>query len=151
MSILRRLFYGLVVLAAVQVVYNYPQLPEVVASHFDGRGAPNDWSSKNVFFGIYFSIIAMLVGIFILVPRWSERRIGFGMKIPNRDYWLTPERLEQTRIFFRQQMIIMGLVHLLLTIFAVQLAILANLGWEAPLHSSIGWALGFISSPSLPG
>jgi len=41
MNALRRLFYGLIALAAVQTLYYYPQMPEVVASHFDGRGAPN--------------------------------------------------------------------------------------------------------------
>jgi hypothetical protein len=84
----------------------------------------------------------MLIGVFILLPKWSEKRAGFGMKIPNRDYWLAPERLEHTRAFFRRQMIIMGVAHLLLTIFVVQLAILANLGREIRLHSSVGWALG---------
>jgi uncharacterized membrane protein len=142
MSALRRLFYGLLALAALQVMYYYPQMPEVVASHFDGHGAPNGWSSRNVFFAIYLSMIALLVGIFIFVPRWSERRISFSLKIPNRDYWLAPDKLEQTRAFFQRQMIVMGVVHLLLAIFVVQLAILANLGQEARLHSGIGWALG---------
>ena len=142
MNALRRLFYGLIVLVAVQVMYYYPQMPEVVASHFDGRGAPNGWSSRNLFFAIYLSMIALLAGIFIFVPRWSERRIGFSLKIPNRDYWLAPERLEQTRAFFQRQMIVMGVVHLLLAIFTVQLAIMANLGQETQLHSGIGWALG---------
>lgn len=139
---LRRLFYALLALAALQVMYYYPQMPEVVASHFDGRGAPNGWSSRNVFFAIYLSMIALLVGIFIFVPRWSEARIRFSLKIPNRDYWLAPDKLEQTRAFFQRQMIIMGVVHLLLVMFTVQLAILANLGQELRLHSSIGWALG---------
>ncbi|MCP4469200.1 MAG: DUF1648 domain-containing protein [Gammaproteobacteria bacterium] len=142
MSAPRRLFYCLVLLAAAQVLYYYPQMPEVVASHFDGRGAPNDWSGRNVFFGIYLSMVAMLVGIFIFVPRRSEKRIGFSLKIPNREYWLAPERLEHTRAFFQRQMIIMGVVHLLLAIFTVQLAILANPDQEVRLHSSIGWALG---------
>jgi uncharacterized membrane protein len=142
MSALRRLFYGLVVLAALQVMYYYPQMPEVVASHFDGRGTPNSWSGRNVFFAIYLAMIAMLVGVFILVPRWSERRIGFGMKIPNRDYWLAPERRQHTLAFFQRQMIVMGVIHLLLAIFTVQLAIMANLEQEARLRSGIGWALG---------
>ena len=142
MNALRRLFYGLITLAAVQVIYYYPQMPEVVASHFDGRGVPNGWSSRNVFFAIYLFMLALLVGIFIFIPRWSERRIGFSLKIPNRDYWLAPERLQQTRTFFQRQMTIMGVVHLLLAIVTVQLAILANLGQDDRLHSSIGWALG---------
>ena len=142
MNLLRRIFYGLVVLAAVQVVYYYPQMPGVVASHFDGLGAPNGWSGRNAFFGLYLGIVAMLVGIFVYLPRWSEKRTSFGMKIPNREYWLAPERLEQTRAFFRRQMMLMGVVHLLLAILTIQLVIVANFEPEPRLHWSIGWALG---------
>ena len=63
------------------------------------------------------------------------------MKIPNRDYWLAPQRIEQTRAFFRRQMMLMGIVHLLLAIFTIQLVILANFEPEPRLHPSIFWAL----------
>ena len=138
---LKRLFYGLLVVATVQIVYYYPQLPAVLASHFDGLGAPNAWSSKNGFFGIYIAMLLLLVAVFVWAPRWSEMRIKFGMKIPNRDYWLAPERIAHTKLFFRRQMMLMGVVHLALAVFAIQLAILANFQAEPRLHPSIGWAL----------
>lgn len=141
MTWFRRIFYALVALALIQVIYYYPQMPEVVASHFDGLGAPNDWASKQGFFGLYLAIILMLVAVFELVPRWSGNSGRFGRKIPNRDYWLAPERVEQTKAFFRRQMFIMGIVHLLLAIYTIQLALLANLDQQPRLHSSIGWAL----------
>jgi uncharacterized membrane protein len=141
MNWFRRIFFALVALALIQIIYYYPQMPDVVASHFDGRGTPNDWASKNGFFGLYLAIILMLIAVFEFVPRWSETRIRFGMKIPNRDYWLAPERVEQTKAFFRRQMFIMGIAHLLLSMYAIQLAILANFDQEPRLHSSIGWAL----------
>ncbi|MCP4983373.1 MAG: DUF1648 domain-containing protein [Gammaproteobacteria bacterium] len=142
MNWLRRIFLALVAAAIAQIIYYYPQMPEVVASHFDGLGAPNDWSSRNGFFGIYAAILLMLIGIFIFVPGWSEKRASFGMKIPHRDYWLAPERIEKTKLFFRRQMMIMGIVHLTLAIYAIQLAILANFDQQPRLHASIGWALG---------
>ncbi|MCP4878861.1 MAG: DUF1648 domain-containing protein [Gammaproteobacteria bacterium] len=142
MNWLRRIFLALVAAAIAQIIYYYPQMPEVVASHFDGLGAPNDWSSRNGFFGIYAAILLMLIGIFIFVPGWSEKRASFGMKIPHRDYWLAPERIEKTKLFFRRQMMIMGIVHLALAIYAIQLAILANFDQQPRLHTSIGWALG---------
>ena len=141
MSWFRRIFLALVAVAITQVIYYYPQMPDVVASHFNGLGAPNDWASKQGFFGLYLAIVLMLVAIFEFVPGWSESRSSFGMKIPNRDYWLAPERVEQTKAFFRRQMYIMGIVHMMLTIYAVQLAILANFNPEPRLHPSIGWAL----------
>ena len=142
MTWIKRIFFALVGLAIIQIAYYYPQMPDVIASHFDGLGAANDWSSRNGFFGLYAAMLLMLVGIFIYAPRWSEKRARFGMKIPNRDYWLAAERIEQTRAFFRCQMIIMGVVHLSLVIFTMQLAIQANFEQSPRLHSSIGWALG---------
>jgi uncharacterized membrane protein len=136
-----RVFYSLVVLAIIQIVYYYPQMPAVLASHFDGLGAPNTWSGKNAFFGLYLVMILMLIAIFIFAPRWSETRAKFSMKIPNQEFWLAPERVAQTREFLRRQMMIMGVVHLALAVFAVQLALLANLDQQPRLHSSIGWAL----------
>lgn len=141
MNWFRRIFFALVALALVQIVYYYPQMPDVVASHFDGLGAANDWAGKNAFFGLYLAIIVMLIAVFEFVPRWSLTRSNFGMKIPNRDYWLAPERIEQTKAFFRRQMFIMGIAHLLLTMYAIQLAILANFDPQPRLHPSIGWAL----------
>ena len=139
----KRIFFALVALAILQTVYYYPQMPEIVASHWDGLGAPNAWSSRNGFFGLYLAIVFMLVGVFIFVPNWSFNRSRMGMKIPNPEYWLAPERIEQTREFFQRQMIIMGVVHLLLAIYVMQLAIQANFATGSTLDKSIFWALGF--------
>ena len=138
---LRRIFLLLVALAIGQIFYYYPQMPDVVASHFDGLGAPNDWSSKTGFFTLCAVILALLVAAFMFMPGWAEKRGSFGMKIPNRDYWLAPERVEQTKAFFRRQMMLMGIIHLCLAIYAIQLAILANFSEHPRLHPSIGWAL----------
>ena len=139
---LKRVFFALIALAIAQIAFYYPQMPRVVASHFDGLGAANDWSGRNGFFGLYSAMLALLVLIFIYAPRWSEKRARFGMKIPNREYWLAPERLHQTRGFFRRQMLVMGVVHLGLAIFTVQLVIQANFDQAPRLHHSIAWALG---------
>ena len=136
-----RLFNALVALAILQTVYYYPRLPEVVASHWDGLGAPNAWSGRNGFFGLYLAMIALLVVVFVWAPRWSERRPRFGLKIPHADYWFAPERIEQTRRYFRSQMRLIGVVHLLLAIFVMQLAIQANFSDPPRLHPSIAWAL----------
>ena len=141
MAWLTRTFFALVALAVIQIIYYYPRVPEVVASHFDGLGAANAWSSRNGFFGLYLAMVVMLILIFIFTPRWSERRSQFGMKIPNKEYWLAPERIEQTRQFFRRQMIIMGVAHLMLAIYSVQLVINANFDQTPRLHHSIFWAL----------
>ncbi len=137
-----RIFFALVALAIIQVAYYYPQMPDTLASHFDGLGAPNAWASREGFFVLYAVILLMLVVVFVFVPGWSEKRASFGMKIPHRDHWLAAKRIEATRQFFRRQMILMGIVHLSLAIYVMQLAILANFEQQPRLHGSIYWALG---------
>lgn len=138
---LRYVFRFLAALAVIQVVYYYPRMPVVVASHFDGIGAPNAWSGKAGFFGLYLVIVVMLIAIFEFLPRWSGSRPNFGLKLPHRDYWLAPERIARTQSFFRNQMIMMGVMHMALAIFTVQLVILANFDPQPQLHPSIFWAL----------
>lgn len=142
----KRIFFGLVALAILQTIYYYPQMPDVVASHWDGLGQANAWSGRTGFFALYLGIVLMLVGVFIYMPGWSVGRSRMGMRIPHPEYWLAPERIEQTRQFFRRQMAIMGVVHLLLAIYVMQLAIEANLETEARLDSGVFWALGLYFS-----
>ena len=137
----RYLFYGLVAVALAQVFYYYPLLPQIVASHFDGRGAADGWSSRNFFFGLYLAMLALTTGVFMLLPSRIGASGSFAGKIPHRQYWLAPARIEQTRAFLRRQMLVMGIIHLLLAMITVQLVILANLGQQTQLNSIIFWVL----------
>ncbi len=95
------IFLLLALYAAVHFSSLYPQLPGVVASHFDGRGVPNGWQTKQAFF-------TTVVGVTVLCAL-----IGFGMariigaipiqliNLPNKRYWLSPEHREETLGFFR--------------------------------------------------
>ena len=142
MTWLTRIFFALVMLAIIQVAYYYPQMPVIVASHFDGLGAPDAWSSKTGFFALYLAMVLMVVGVFVWIPVWSEKRANFGLKLPHAEHWLAPERITETRQFFRRQMMLMGIAHLLLAIYVMQLAVVANFNEQPRLHESIYWALG---------
>jgi hypothetical protein len=71
-------------------------LPPMVASHFDGAGFPTahmtrEFYSKFVFaMGVGFPI-AMVTLLSVVYAKASD------MKLPNRDYWLAPEHIAQTR------------------------------------------------------
>jgi uncharacterized membrane protein len=72
-------------------------LPPMVASHFDGAGfatahMTRAFYSKFVFtmgVGFPIAIVALLSAVY---SKASD------MKLPNRDYWLAPERIAQTRM-----------------------------------------------------
>ncbi len=137
MNWLRGIFIALTALAIAQILFYYPQIPDVVASHFDGSGTPNDWAGKTGFFVLYGIILVLLVIIFLYVPIWSEKHRKFGMNLPNRDYWLAPGQRAQTLSFFKRQMMIMGIVHLALALFTIQLVIDANFDSSPVLDGSI--------------
>lgn len=82
--------------AAIHFSAVYPQLPNVVGSHFDGRGAANGWQTKQAFFSVFVGVTVLCV------------LIGFGLasiigaipiqliNLPNKRYWLAPEHREET-------------------------------------------------------
>jgi uncharacterized membrane protein len=82
----------LVLVAVVQFTYYYPRLPEMVASHFDGEGRPNGCMPKNEFFKMFAVITALIIGIFLLLPKLIKRVPPSMINLPNKDYWLAPER-----------------------------------------------------------
>ena len=48
----------------------WPRLPELIASHFDGAGVPNGWSSKAAFTGLSLAILALVNLIYVGLPPW---------------------------------------------------------------------------------
>src|SRR5215471_9733898 len=96
----RMLVLGLLALTVLQSIYFYPQLPDTMSSHFDGSGRPNGWSSKPFFFGFYLMLVLFMFSISRAVPALIERKPSIT-NIPNKDYWLSSERLDGTLEFLR--------------------------------------------------
>ena len=135
------LFGALVLLALVQTAYYYPQMSDPIASHFDGSGRPDGWSSRAGFFGIHLAMVAMCVAIFVGLPRTFTRMPTRWISLPNRDYWLTPERREGTVRFLQTSMIWFGAAHMFLEVYVIQLVVLANRSGTNQLSSSIWYVM----------
>lgn len=79
------------------------QLPEKVATHFNLSGTANGWMTKRQHllftssFGIGLPLV--LVGIFAFVSLLPARLVN----IPNREYWLAPERKAETCAWLQEQ------------------------------------------------
>ena len=135
-----RLMNGLLVAAVLQVLYYYPQLPATVASHFDAAGLPNGWSSKAAFFGLYAFMVALQLLIFRVLPPRLGRLPSRLISLPNRDFWMAPERREDTLAYFTRSMAWFGFASILVGVITIQLVIEANLA-QAPLNSAGMWVL----------
>jgi len=69
------------------------RLPERMASHFGASGMPNAFMSREQFFSFFAAIGGGTVLVFLLIPGLVRRVPASMVNIPNRDYWLVPERL----------------------------------------------------------
>jgi len=120
-------FLLLAVYAAVHFSADYQQLPEVVASHFNGRGAANGWQTKSAFYTVLVgvSVLAAVVGFGI--PAIIAALPPQYINLPNKRYWLAPERAAETRGFLTSHFAWFGCALFLLVIVTFDYAIQCNL------------------------
>jgi len=125
-------FLLLVLYAAVHFASIYPQLPDVVASHFNGRGAANGWQPKQAFFTILVSVSVLCVLIGFGLPRLIGAMPVQLINLPNKRYWLAPERREETLEFFKTYFAWFSCAIYALTIIFVDYAVQSNLHPDHP-------------------
>ncbi len=111
-------------------MYWYPQLPDRLATHFGAGGAADGWMSKDGFYVFFAALMLGMFGMFSGIV-WLVRRMPASMiNLPNRDYWLDPERREITFEKLGRNMHHMGSATLLFMTAMLDLSFRANL--EAP-------------------
>lgn len=129
----RALFLIILAAAIAQVTYAFPQMPARMASHFAASGAANGWMTKEQFFLTY--ALTFLPAIF--VEFWVGRRISrtpeARINLPNKEYWLAPERRAGTFAYFESFFAWYGCALLGLLAFVFGLAMRANLSAEPRL------------------
>lgn len=124
------LFIGLLMMA-----YYYPQMPQRMAAHFDAGGGVNGWQSRDGFFLLMVLVISSSALISFLAPRQIASQPNNRIKLPNRDYWLAPERREQTMNFIAAMMGWFGCGVLVVLIAGTYLAMRANLAADGRFNS----------------
>lgn len=137
----RIVFATLIGIIVVQALVYYPQLPTQLASHFDAGGRPNGWSSTSSYFAVQGFVVLMLALCFGALPRWIERAPANLVNLPNKDYWLAPERRTATLARIASALTWFGCVALILIIAVTSLVIDFNLGRDRVLPAASIWAL----------
>lgn len=90
------LFVLLLIVVCFFIVGTSGALPERIASHFDASGSANGYMTRD---GYRLFMLAFGVGFPLLLTAliaWLPRLVPNLINIPNRDYWLAPERRETT-------------------------------------------------------
>lgn len=133
------IFVLLVLYAAVHFSYYYPQLPGVVASHFNGRGVANGWQSKSAFFGVFVGVSVLAVLIGFAIPRMIAAFPVQMINLPNKRYWLAPEHRAETLEFMNGYFAWFACGIYLVMILTFDYAVQQNLHPENPPDPARMW------------
>ena len=121
------IFFLLIVLGVVQLFYYTPRLPEILASHFGRAGSVNAWQTKTVFFSMELGIIVLASVISFGFPRVIEALPVSVINLPHKDFWLSPERRNNTVAYMRVWTAWLGCALLAFLLFVMELVFRANL------------------------
>lgn len=135
-----RLLLAVAVLAIVHLVMTYPHLPDRVPHHFGLSGEADAWSSKTSVAGLHVVLLIVLMATFIGTPLLLPRLGDAFINIPHKEYWLAPERREQS---LQELTLYLGwvgvLTILLIHILTMQTFYIAKHG--PPYRLPFGWPL----------
>jgi uncharacterized membrane protein len=96
--------FGSLAAYVVDSAYHYPQLPARIASHFGPDGRADGWMEKGAFMVTGLILLgfttATLAGTGALLSRTPNELIN----LPNKEYWLAPERRAETLTAVADQM-----------------------------------------------
>ena len=121
------LFVTLAVFAAAYFYSVYDTLPEVVASHFDANGNPNGWSSKQAFLVFFIGVSVIPAVLVFVVPAIIKALPVDLINLPNKRYWLNPERADKTLDFLTSRFAWFGCAVYGLMLYVFDYAVRTNL------------------------
>ena len=91
-----------------ELVYYYPDLPDVVMSHFDGHGQPDGTCSKGELAGATVFTLLLTSAVFLgspLLMKWMPASL---VNLPRKDYWFAPERKHLAITLITSRMLWLG-------------------------------------------
>jgi uncharacterized membrane protein len=119
-------FLLIVAVAAGYVGYSGLHMPTLVASHFGASGIADAFMPRGRYMTLMLCVTILLPMIVALPLAIGLNNPNVKINLPNRDYWLAPERRADTVAYIRQQMMRFGVALLLFICFAHWLVVRAN-------------------------
>jgi len=120
-------FFALVALGAVQLFYYEPRIPKILGSHFAWGGFVTGWQTKAAFFSTDLAMIVLATVVAFGIPRIIAAVPVSRINLPHKEYWLAPERRENTLAYIRVWSAWLGCCLLAFLLFVMELAFRANL------------------------
>lgn len=139
----RIVYFFLLAIGVLDWARRYPQLPARMASHFGANGTPNNWQTKEAFFLTMVWMVAISFVVSFLIPCLISVLPASMVSLPNKEYWLAPERREETVRYMSAKMGWLGCALLLLLLFATAQTFNANLASPGRFDIQAMWLVLF--------
>ncbi len=142
-------FLLIAALAAAFIWETSRQLPPLVGAHFGAGGIATGFvTQRSYVFTAIFACVVLPV-VLVLPLSLALNNPNAVINLPNRDYWLAPERRADTVEFIRKQMMRFGTALLIFICYVHWLVVKANAQSPprlaaAPFVSAIAVFLGFV-------
>jgi uncharacterized protein DUF1648 len=134
-----RTFFAIMAAALIFIYYTSQSMPEMIASHFNSAGVPTGFVPRHVYFMGMLVVILVAPLLLVILPRLAMRNPNVRINVPNREYWLTPERRPYTVNVICQQSTRFASMLMLFLCYAHWLVVHANASMPPSLSS--GWLL----------
>jgi serine/threonine-protein kinase len=132
-------FVALLVAALVFVYYTSGSMPKIVASHFSSSGDATGFLPRTLYVQLTLAVVLLPPVFLVYLPRRTLRRPKARINLPNRDYWLAPERRAHTIEVLARQCTRFGEMLLVFLCYAHYLVVRANA--QTPPRLATGWFL----------
>lgn len=154
---------GLILVSLVEAARQWSAAPARVPSHFDFAGRPNAWASRDELFLIQVGVTLLVAALFVGIPALLKSAPASLINLPNKSYWLAPERREETMERLVSSFEVFACATVLLLILVFELTSLASRGgslatsWFLPVLVayvvfSAAWTVSLIRTfASVPG
>ncbi len=143
-----KVFYFIVLLVCIfEFVRLWNITPPEMAAHFNVQGNPDRFVSKTEFFWFQVQTMAVVI-VTSLIPQILLLILPVNLiNMPNREYWLAPQRREETIELLSSFMAAMFGVILFAIQAGFELAAYANL--QTPIRFNAQWMIIFMSTSFL--
>jgi uncharacterized membrane protein len=148
---MRALLLILAGVAGAFVWFSGAALPDMVASHFGPSGAANGFMPRASYVRFMLVLIVTLPVSLGLLPGLLLGVPGVRINLPNRDYWLAPERRAATIATLRRHLAGFGVLLLLFLTYMDGLTVRANQTFPPALPGDwfIGGLIVFVVTAAL--
>ncbi|HKC17311.1 MAG TPA: hypothetical protein VKC11_11455 [Steroidobacteraceae bacterium] len=135
-----QLFALYIACGAVFVGLTSMRLPPLVASHFGASGMANGFMTRTFYTVFMVAFVIGLPALIVLVTWFAVGNARARLNVPDRDYWLAPERRAATVAFLRNGILWFGVLLVTFLCYAHALVVRAN-GVQPPRLDN-SWFMG---------